>query len=47
VETPYGKPSAPISIGEVDGAAVAFLPRRGVEGETPPPQIRAVRTCGP
>jgi 5'-methylthioadenosine phosphorylase len=39
VETPYGRPSAPISIGEVEGAAVAFLPRRGVEGEIPPPQI--------
>jgi 5'-methylthioadenosine phosphorylase len=39
VETPYGKPSASISIGEVEGTAVAFLPRRGVEGEIPPPQI--------
>ena len=39
VETPYGRPSAPISIGDIDGTAVAFLPRRGVEGEIPPPQI--------
>jgi 5'-methylthioadenosine phosphorylase len=38
-ETPYGKPSAPISVGEIDGTPVAFLPRRGVEGEIPPPQI--------
>jgi 5'-methylthioadenosine phosphorylase len=38
-ETPYGAPSAPISIGEIDGTTVAFLPRRGVEGQIPPPQI--------
>ena len=39
LETPYGTPSGPVSIGEVDGTPVAFLPRRGVEGEIPPPQI--------
>ena len=29
LETPYGKPSAPIAIGDVGGARVAFLPRHG------------------
>jgi 5'-methylthioadenosine phosphorylase len=39
VETPYGAPSAPVSVGEVAGTPVAFLPRRGLEGQIPPPQI--------
>jgi 5'-methylthioadenosine phosphorylase len=29
VDTPYGRPSAPISVGEVGGRRVAFLPRHG------------------
>jgi 5'-methylthioadenosine phosphorylase len=29
VETPYGAPSAPVTIGEVSGRRVAFLPRHG------------------
>ena len=29
VDTPYGPPSAPISIGSVGGRSVAFLPRHG------------------
>ena len=29
VETPWGRPSSPISVGEVDGQRVAFLPRHG------------------
>ncbi len=29
VETPYGAPSAPVSIGRLDDRAVAFLPRHG------------------
>ena len=29
VDTPYGTPSAPIAIGEVDGRPTAFLPRHG------------------
>jgi 5'-methylthioadenosine phosphorylase len=36
VETPYGSPSAPISIGEVSGRRVAFLPRHGRRHEFPP-----------
>ncbi|MFF0542597.1 S-methyl-5'-thioadenosine phosphorylase [Nocardia thailandica] len=36
VETPYGAPSAPIAVGEVDGRAVAFLPRHGKQHEFAP-----------
>jgi 5'-methylthioadenosine phosphorylase len=39
VETPYGKQSAPISIGEIGGKSVAFLPRHGKEHELPPHRI--------
>lgn len=39
VETPYGLPSAPVVIGEVDGRRVAFLPRHGRAHELPPPSI--------
>jgi 5'-methylthioadenosine phosphorylase len=39
VETPYGKPSAPFTIGEVGGKRVAFLPRHGPQHELPPAQI--------
>ena len=36
VTTPYGDPSAPISVGEVAGRTVAFLPRHGVGHAFPP-----------
>jgi 5'-methylthioadenosine phosphorylase len=36
VETPYGDPSAPVSVGEVAGRRVAFLPRHGRGHEYPP-----------
>jgi 5'-methylthioadenosine phosphorylase len=39
VDTPYGKPSAPLTIGEVGGKAVAFLPRHGRNHELPPARI--------
>jgi 5'-methylthioadenosine phosphorylase len=39
VDTPYGKPSAPVAIGEVGSRRVAFLPRHGREHELPPAQI--------
>jgi len=39
VETTYGKPSAPVVIGDVDGKGVAFLPRHGRRHELPPAQI--------
>ncbi|MDQ3166389.1 MAG: 5'-methylthioadenosine phosphorylase, partial [Actinomycetota bacterium] len=29
VDTPYGSPSADVLVAEVDGRAVAFLPRHG------------------
>jgi len=39
VETPYGRPSAPVAIGEVAGRRVAFLPRHGRNHELPPARI--------
>ena len=36
VETPYGAPSAPVSVGTVAGQRVAFLPRHGLHHEYPP-----------
>jgi 5'-methylthioadenosine phosphorylase len=35
VETPYGRPSAPLVLGELGGAKVAFLPRHGRRHELP------------
>ncbi|MDQ6687888.1 MAG: S-methyl-5'-thioadenosine phosphorylase [Actinomycetota bacterium] len=39
VATPYGDPSAPISVGTVAGRLVAFLPRHGRAHEYPPHRI--------
>src|SRR5262249_45304375 len=39
VETPYGKPSAPLVVGELGGQRVAFLPRHGRKHELPPAQV--------
>ncbi|HUC34516.1 MAG TPA: hypothetical protein VMR48_02340, partial [Gaiellaceae bacterium] len=39
LETPYGKPSAPFTIGEIGGKSVAFLPRHGLNHELPPHAI--------
>src|ERR687888_832655 len=39
VDTPYGKPSAPVTIGEIGGKRVAFMPRHGERHELPPAQI--------
>jgi 5'-methylthioadenosine phosphorylase len=39
VETPYGKPSAPVSLGRLGGKTVAFLPRHGARHELPPHRI--------
>jgi 5'-methylthioadenosine phosphorylase len=39
LQTPYGEPSAPISIGSIDGRDVAFLPRHGLKHEIPPHRI--------
>jgi 5'-methylthioadenosine phosphorylase len=35
LETPYGKPSAPLVLGELGGERVAFLPRHGRRHELP------------
>jgi 5'-methylthioadenosine phosphorylase len=35
VETPFGTPSAPVRIGEIGGARVAFMPRHGRHHEYP------------
>ena len=36
LDTPYGAPSAPITLGEVEGRKVAFLPRHGRKHEYSP-----------
>ena len=36
VRTPYGRPSARVTISEVEGKEVAFIPRHGVHHEYPP-----------
>lgn len=52
IDTPYGKPSAPISIGTVAGRRVAFLPRHGLKHQFPPHVVNyranlwALRTVG-
>jgi 5'-methylthioadenosine phosphorylase len=39
VKTPYGEPSAPITIGSLEGRSVAFLPRHGRAHQYPPHMI--------
>lgn len=39
LETPYGAPSAPFTIGTVGGRRVAFLPRHGRDHELPPHRV--------
>ncbi len=39
VETPYGETSAPITIGDVGGVQVAFLPRHGRKHQFPPHMV--------
>jgi 5'-methylthioadenosine phosphorylase len=39
VTTPYGKPSDTITIGEVSGRTVAFLPRHGRDHRFPPHKV--------
>ncbi|OZC78339.1 S-methyl-5'-thioadenosine phosphorylase [Rhodococcus sp. 15-1154-1] len=36
MDTPYGAPSGPITVGDVDGRPVAFLPRHGANHEYSP-----------
>ena len=39
VETPYGETSSPITIGDVGGVRVAFLPRHGRKHQFPPHKV--------
>jgi len=39
METPYGKPSGPINIGELGGGRIAFLPRHGYGHTIPPHRV--------
>jgi 5'-methylthioadenosine phosphorylase len=39
VQTPYGPPSDPLTVGEVGGRQVAFLPRHGRDHRYPPHRI--------
>jgi 5'-methylthioadenosine phosphorylase len=39
VDTPYGKPSGPVSIGELCGGRIAFLPRHGERHTIPPHKV--------
>jgi 5'-methylthioadenosine phosphorylase len=39
VETPYGAPSAPVTIGTIAGKRVAFMPRHGRDHALPPHKI--------
>ncbi|MEK7624577.1 MAG: S-methyl-5'-thioadenosine phosphorylase [Patescibacteria group bacterium] len=39
IDTPYGKPSAKITIGEYAGQKIAFLPRHGEKHQYPPHKI--------
>jgi 5'-methylthioadenosine phosphorylase len=39
VDTPFGRPSAPLTLGRLDGIPVAFLPRHGLQHQISPSQI--------
>ncbi len=39
LDTPFGPPSAPLSLGEVSGRRVAFVPRHGRNHEFPPHRV--------
>jgi 5'-methylthioadenosine phosphorylase len=39
VATPYGRPSAPVRVGRIEGQEVAFMPRHGDEHTLPPHRI--------
>ncbi|MGH2691453.1 MAG: S-methyl-5'-thioadenosine phosphorylase [Actinomycetota bacterium] len=39
LDTPYGHPSAPVTVGEIGGRSVAFLPRHGLKHRLPPHRI--------
>ena len=39
LDTPWGKPSAPVMVGDLDGQPVAFLARHGVDHQFPPHRV--------
>jgi 5'-methylthioadenosine phosphorylase len=39
VDTPFGKPSSPITIGKLEGKPVAFLARHGIGHVFPPSEV--------
>jgi 5'-methylthioadenosine phosphorylase len=39
IATPYGRPSAAVRVGHIDGVEVAFMPRHGDEHSLPPHRI--------
>jgi 5'-methylthioadenosine phosphorylase len=39
VTSPWGEPSGPVTIGDVDGRTVAFLPRHGTGHRVPPHRV--------
>jgi 5'-methylthioadenosine phosphorylase len=39
ISTPYGEPSAPLVVGDLEGKPVAFMPRHGRKHELPPHKI--------
>jgi len=39
VTTPWGPPAAPVTLGEIDGVRVAFLPRHGAAHQLPPHRV--------
>jgi 5'-methylthioadenosine phosphorylase len=39
VDTPYGAPSAPLMVGDVEGRRVAFLARHGLKHQHPPHDV--------
>jgi 5'-methylthioadenosine phosphorylase len=36
IDTPWGKPSAPVTVGTIESREVAFIPRHGVKHQFPP-----------
>lgn len=39
IKTPFGYPSAPVSLGKITGRSVAFIPRHGEKHQYPPHKI--------
>jgi 5'-methylthioadenosine phosphorylase len=39
LDTPYGAPSAPLMVGEIEGRTVAFLARHGLKHHLPPHRV--------